>query len=148
MDTTFGAIIWVCYLYDNVYPLINDSTLSYFTMKKLLICLMALLTLNSCSTFKSGLTIPANQTFLLGEYNDANYTAQLVNKSNVTVTVKSVDKNSGEVIQSFGLAPKGRTKIYIGKEETVYFENESGKDVQVDVILSKSVEGMRYIDNK
>ena len=87
MDTTFGAIIWVCYLYDNVYPLINDSTLSYFTMKKLLICLAVLLTLNSCSTFKSGLTIPANQTFLLGEYNDANYTAQLVNKSNVTVTV-------------------------------------------------------------
>ena len=88
-------------------------------MRKLLFSFTILLTLNSCSTFKSGLTIPANQTFLLGE-----------------------------VTQSFGLAPKGRTKVYISKDETVYFENENGIDVKVDVILSKGVQGMRYIDNK
>jgi hypothetical protein len=64
------------------------------------------------------------------------------------VIVKAVDKESGQVSQSFGLAPKGKTKVYISKEETVYFENENGVDVKVDVILSKGVEGMRYIDNK
>ena len=117
-------------------------------MRKLLFAFTILLTLNSCSTFKSGLTIPSNQTFLLGEFNDKNYSAELVNKSNLTVIVKTLDKNSGEVTQSFGLAPKGRTKVYISKDETVYFENENGTDVKVDVILSKSVEGMRYIDNK
>ena len=116
-------------------------------LRKLLFLIAILLTLNSCSTFKSGLTIPANQTFLLGEFNDKNYTAELVNKSNVTVIVKAVDKNSGVVTQSFGLAPKGRTKVYISKDETVYFENENGIDVKVDVILSKGVQGMRYIDN-
>ena len=62
--------------------------------------------------------------------------------------VKAVDKESGQVSQSFGLAPKGKSKVYISKEETVYFENENGIDVKVDVILSKGVEGMRYIDNK
>ena len=116
-------------------------------MKKSLFVFIVLLILNSCSSFKSGLTIPANQTFLLGEFNDKNYTAELVNKSNVTVIVKAVDKNSGEVTQSFGLAPKGRTKVYISKDETVYFENENGTEVKVDVILSKGVQGMRYIDN-
>ena len=93
-----------------------------------------LISLNSCSTFKSGLTIPANQTFLLG----------LVN----SFIVKAVSKKSGEVTQSFGLAPKGRTKVYISKDETVYFENENGTEVKVDVKLSKGVEGMRYIENK
>jgi len=117
-------------------------------MRKLLIVFTILLNLNSCSTFKSGLTIPANQIFLLGEFNNKNYTAELVNKSNLTVIVKAVDKKSGEVTQSFGLAPKGKTKVYISKDEIVYFENENGIDVKVDVILSKGVQGMRYIDNK
>ncbi len=117
-------------------------------MKKLLFAFTALLILNSCSSFKSGLTIPANQIFLLGEFNDKNYSAKLINKSNLTVIVKVVDKNSREVTQSFGMAPKGKTKVYISKDETVYFENKNGTEVKVDVILSKGVEGMRYINNK
>ena len=117
-------------------------------MRKLLFVFTILLNLNSCSTFKSGLTIPANQTFLLGEFNDKNYSAELVNKSDLTVIVKVVNKKSSEVTQSFGLAPKGRTKVYISKNETVYFENKNGTDVKVDVSLSRGVEGMRYIDNQ
>jgi uncharacterized secreted protein with C-terminal beta-propeller domain len=114
-------------------------------MKKLL--LLASLLIVSCSSFKSGLTVPANQTFILGEYNDKNYSAQLNNKSNFTVIVKAIDKNSGAITQSFGLGAKGKTKIYIGKNETVYLENENKTDAKIDVILSKGVEGMRYIDN-
>ena len=116
-------------------------------MKNLLFAFTILLTLNSCSTFKSGLTIPARETFLLGEFNDKNYSAELINKSNSTVIVKAVDKKSGEVTQNFGLAPKGKTKVYISKDETLYFENENIRDVRIDVILNKGVEGMRYIKN-
>jgi uncharacterized secreted protein with C-terminal beta-propeller domain len=117
-------------------------------MKKLLFVFTVLLILNSCSSFKSGLIIPANQTFLLGEFNDKNYSAELINKSNLTVIVKAVDKSSGEQTQSFALVPEEKTKVYISKEETVYFENKNGTEVKVDVILSKGVEGMRYINNK
>lgn len=117
-------------------------------MKKLVLVFIFISTLNSCSTFKSGLTIPANQTFLLGEFNDKNYFAELFNRSNLTVVIKVLDEDSGEVQQSFGLTPKDKTKVYISKNETVYFVNENGSDVKVDVILSKGVEGMRYIDNK
>lgn len=116
-------------------------------MKKLLLLLFILIVF-SCSTFKSGLTIPANQTFILGEFNDKNYSAELVNKSNLTVIVKASDKKTSEITQSFGLAPKGRNKVYISKDETVYFENRNEVDVKVDVILNKGVEGMRYIDIK
>ena len=64
------------------------------------------------------------------------------------LAAKVIEKESGVVIRSFGLAPKERTKIYISKTNTVYFENENKVDVKVDVILSKGVEGMRYVDNK
>jgi len=89
----------------------------------------------------------ANQTFVLGEYNDKNYSVQLNNKSNFIVIVKVIDKNSGAITQSFGLGAKGKTNIYIDKNETVYLENENKTDAKIDVILSKGVEGMRYIDN-
>ena len=117
-------------------------------MKRLIpLLFLILLFITSCSTFRSGLTVPANQTFLLGEFNDKNYSAELTNNSDLTVTVKAIDKNTGEVTQSFGLAPKGKTKIYISKDETVYFNNENVIDVKIDVILSQFVEGMRYIAN-
>ena len=116
-------------------------------MKKLILLLFIPLVFG-CSSFKSGLTIPANQTFILGEFNNKNYSAELINQSELKVMVKVIEKESGGVIRSFGLAPKERTKIYISKTNTVYFENENKVDVKVDVILSKGVEGMRYVDNK
>ena len=116
-------------------------------IKKLILLLFIPLAL-SCSSFKSGLTIPANQTFILGEFNNKNYSAELINQSELKVMVKIIEKESGVVIRSFELAPKERTKIYISKTNTVYFENENKVNVKVDVILSKGVEGMRYVDNK
>ena len=83
---------------------------------------------------------------MLGEFNDKNYSAELVNKSDLTVIVKALDKKTSKVTQSFGLAPKGRTKVYISKDETVYFENENKVDVKVDVILSKGVEDLKEED--
>ena len=118
-----------------------------YDMKKLILLLFIPLALG-CSSFKSGLTIPANQTFILGEFNNKNYSAELINQSELKVMIKVIEKESGVVIRSFGLASKERTKIYISKTNTVYFENENKVDVKVDVILSKGVEGMRYVDNK
>ena len=117
-------------------------------MKKLILLLLFIPLVLGCSSFKSGLTIPANQTFILGEFNNKNYSAELINQSELKVMVKVIEKESGVVIRSFGLAPKERTKIYISKTNTVYFENENKVDVKGDVILSKGVEGMRYVYNK
>lgn len=67
-------------------------------MKKSIFVIIVLTALISCSTFKSGLTIPANQSFLLGEYNDKNYSAVLINRSVLTVNLITVDKDTREVI--------------------------------------------------
>lgn len=117
-------------------------------MKPFVPLLFILFTLNSCSTFKSGLTIPANNTFLLGELNDENYNAEIINPSDFTVLLKTIDKESGVVREIFGLAPKEKISLFIRRDETVHFENENGVDVRIDVTLSKEVEGMRYIENK
>jgi len=102
----------------------------------------------SCTTLKSGLTIPANQTFLLGEGNDKNYAAEFVNKSNFEVTVKTVDRSSGNVNQTVELRPNIRKKVYISRSELVYVENNSDREARLNVKLSKGVEGMRYIEQK
>lgn len=117
-------------------------------MKPFVPLLFILFTLNSCSTFKSGLTIPANKTFLLGELNDKNYTAEIMNQSDFTVELKIIDKESGVVREIFGLAPKEKMTLFIRKDETVHFENENDVDARIDVILSREVEGMRYMENK
>ena len=45
-------------------------------MNRIVLFLISLVFLYNCSTTKSGITIPANQTFLLGELNDENYSVE------------------------------------------------------------------------
>ena len=106
-------------------------------MKKLILLLLFIPLALGCSSFKSGLTIPANQTFILGEFNNKNYSAELINQSELKVMVKVIEKESGVVIRSFGLAPKERTKIYISKTNTVYFENENNTILKIKDLAAK-----------
>ena len=79
---------------------------------------------SSCTTFKSGLSIPPNETFILGESNSKNYSAELVNTSNYEVKIRGEKKQNGEYTQGFSLAPKGKAKVNV-----------------------KEIYGMRYIKN-
>lgn len=113
-------------------------------LKTIVTAFYLLLVLSTCSTVKSGLSILAYQTFILGELNDSNYTAILKNTSEYPVLVRGIDKNSDELIQEVLLLPKQESKINIRKSETVYFINDNDIEVKIDVKLSKGVEGMRY----
>ena len=115
-------------------------------MKKLLL-LLAIITLHSCSSFKSGLTIPANETFILGESNSKNYSAELVNTSDYEVKIRGEKKQNGEYTQGFGLAPKGKATVYVSSDEIIKFINNNNLPVKVNVKMSKEVYGMRYIKN-
>jgi hypothetical protein len=114
-------------------------------MKKVLITLFLFVT--SCSTFKSGLTIPANETFILGESNSKNYSAELVNTSGYEVKIRGEKKQNGEYTQGFGLAPKGKVTVYVSSDEIIKFINNNNLPVKVNVKMSKEVYGMRYIKN-
>jgi hypothetical protein len=114
-------------------------------MKKLLLIGLVLLFPISCGSFKSGLSIPANQTFVLGELNTKNYSAELSNVSEFTVLVSIQSKTSGQILNELELEPNQKIKVFIGKNEVAYFKNDNEEAVKVNVVLNKGVEGMRYI---
>ena len=114
-------------------------------MKKLLF-LFALI-ISSCSSFKSGLTIPANETFILGESNSKNYSAELVNTSNYEIKIKGEQKQNGEYTQGFRLTPKGKATVYVSSDEIIKFINNNNQAVKVNIKLNKAVPGMRYVKN-
>ena len=115
-------------------------------MKKLLF-LLAIIILHSCSSFKSGLTITANESFILVESNSKNYSAELVNTSDYEVKIRGEKKQNGEYTQGFGLAPKGKVTVYVSSDEIIKFINNNNLPVKVNVKMSKEVYGMRYIKN-
>ena len=115
-------------------------------MKKIFL-LLAIITLHSCSSFKSGLTIPANETFILGERKSKNYSAELVNTSDYEVKIRGEKKQNGEYTQGFGLAPKGKVTVYVSSDEIIKFINNNNLPVKVNVKMSKEIYGMRYIKN-
>ena len=114
-------------------------------MKKLLF--LFVLIISSCSSVKSGLTIPANETFILGESNSKNYSAELLNTSDYEVKIRGEKKQTGEITQGFGLAPKGKVTVYVSSDEIIKFINDNNDAVKVNVKLNKAVPGMRYIAN-
>ena len=99
----------------------------------------------SCGSFKSGLSIPANQTFVLGELNTKNYSAELSNVSEFTVLVSIQSKTSGQILNELELEPNQKIKVFINKDEVAYFKNDNEQTVKVNVVLNKGVEGMRYM---
>jgi len=113
-------------------------------MKKLLFLFVLLIT--SCA-FKSGLTIPANETFILGESNLKNYSAELLNISNYEVKIRGEKKQNGEYTQVFTLPPRVKANVYVSSDEIIKFINENNHAVKVNVKLNKEVPGMRYIKN-
>lgn len=66
-------------------------------MKKLLF--LFVLIISSCFSFKSGLTIPANETFILGESNSKNYSAELVNTSSYEVKIRGEKNKTGSILK-------------------------------------------------
>ena len=101
----------------------------------------------SCSTLKSELSIPPNETFILGEENRKNYSAELIIKSNLAIKLKKENKNTGELIQESQLASKDEIRILVNNFEIVKLINENNKLVKIGVKLNRGVEGMRYIKN-
>jgi hypothetical protein len=126
---------------------INYIRVKLFIMKKLLLVMLFIPIVLGCSSFKSGLTIPANQTFILGESNSKNYSAELVNTSDYEVKIRGEKKQNGEYTQGFGLAPKGKVTVYVSSDEIIKFINNNNLPVKVNVKMSKEVYGMRYIKN-
>lgn len=92
----------------------------------------------------ANVTIPANQEFVLGEYQKSGYRARLINKSNLGFEVLVVDKKTNERTQGFGLDGNGSATVHIRKNEKVLLKNSNDEDIVVKVKLMTQVQGMRY----
>ena len=109
------------------------------------VCLV-LISFTNQTKFSSNanVTIPANQEFVLGEYQNSSYKAKLNNTSDKLMEISVVNKESNEQTQGFGLDGKGQATVYIGKDEKVLLKNPNDEEITVKVKLSKNGEGMRY----
>ena len=113
---------------------------------KKLISLLAVLFI-SCYALKSGVTIPANETFILGESNTKNYRAEIKNTSKFKIVIKGEKKQTGEYTQGVKLPPKGNLRLYISSDEVIKLINNNKQSVKLNMQLTRRVDGMRCIKN-
>jgi len=103
---------------------------------------------SSCAQGTAGVTIPANQTFILGEYRTEGYRAKMTNKSNREVAVQLVNQTDGTVAKTIQLEGKGKATVQVADGQSVHLINEHNRSVKVMVNSSvKGSEGMRYVGN-
>ena len=101
----------------------------------------------SCYALKSGVTIPANETFILGESNTKNYRAEIKNTSKFKILIKGEKKQTGEYTQGVELPPKRYLRLYISSDEVIRLINNNNQSVELNMQLTRGVDGMRYIKN-
>ena len=90
-------------------------------LKSIMGNLMIISIISSCAV-KSTVSIPPQQEFVLGEYQNSQFTAKVTNLSNRDITVVINDSESGSQMQSIELTAKATTTIYVSKNETVIFK--------------------------
>ena len=101
----------------------------------------------SCYALKTEVTIPANETFVLGESNTKNYRAEIKNTSKVKILIKGEKKQTGEYTQGVELPPKGNLRLYVDSDEVIRFINVHNMSVKINLQLTRGVKGMRYTKN-
>lgn len=98
-----------------------------------------------CAQNTAGVTIPAQQKFILGEYMQDTYTAKMNNQGKQDITVTVVNKDSREVSETISLESGATTKLTVDPAYEVHLRNATNKKGFVFVKLSKKVPGMRYV---
>lgn len=117
---------------------------------RFLILFLPLLTavFSGCATTSAGLSIPGNQTFVLGEAQTSDYRAKLDNHGNRDVTAQVIDKATGEVIETVVVPAGGKASLRIAAaDQQIHLVNANPREANVKVTMSKNVEGMRYLDD-
>jgi len=101
-----------------------------------------------CQRTSAGVTIPPQQTFLLGEYEDDGYTAKLVNKGAQNITIELKRKADDALISSVQLSPKQAKSFEVESGQVVAMVNSTDTEAQVSAKMSTKVVGMRYVEAK
>ncbi|WP_281615110.1 hypothetical protein [Flammeovirga sp. SubArs3] len=99
-------------------------------MKTLSIFLLFVV-LISCSTSKSVVVIPAQQTLIYDLSNLDIYACEINNKSNQEVGVQVINKFSGKNIRGFGLNHHAKEIVLVEKEGMLTLKNSSNQPIKI-----------------
>lgn len=108
----------------------------------LAVALLAFVSTTAVAQVNATAEIQAHYEFVLGDYATQEYTARLLNRGAVPITIRCESKASGEVTRTVTLPAKGRLRLSIKQDETVILVNNSDVYVEVSARLSYGVEGM------
>ena len=113
-----------------------------FILLTLLFCFVSCTNSDDWAT----ISIPAKQSFLLGEKETTSFKATVRNLSNKEVGFRVVNTKTQEKVSGFGISEKGEVDVFVAGTETAIFINDHNEEVKIQVLLNKDVEGMRYVE--
>ncbi len=114
-------------------------------MRNFLILLFAISSF-ACSQSTAGLSIPARQQFVLGEYMTGSFTASMENRGSVPITVTTVDKQTGSERQRLSLPVGEKASVRVPASEEARLLNATDREADILVVMNKFVEGMSFLD--
>lgn len=89
-------------------------------------------------------SIPSNQEFVIGDFQDVHYNAIIDNKSETSVEVIVIDEKTNLTTRRFILETNHEAFISAAKYERVIIQNSSDKEIKLGLGFNKEIEGMRY----
>lgn len=108
--------------------------------------LLPFFSLTTCAQGTAGVSIPAGQTFVLGEYRTTGYRATLRNEGRQAITAAVVDQQSGEAVTTLALPAGDRQAVNVADGQEVHLINEGGQPASVKVKSPVTgQQGMRYV---
>lgn len=125
----------------------NGKLKGFFFLAAALVMLQSLYRPNvTTGGITSGVTIPPNQEFVLGEYNHPDYRSVLMNKSEFEVGVELRNRKTNVLLQRFDLSAGSSAKVNVSKDEMVILKNSNNNEVLIKVKANRNIKGMRYQD--
>jgi bifunctional DNA-binding transcriptional regulator/antitoxin component of YhaV-PrlF toxin-antitoxin module len=108
--------------------------------------LLPFFALTACAQGTSGVSIPARQTFVLGEYRTDGYQATLRNQGNQVITAAIVNQKDGKTVSTVNLPAGDRQALTIADGQEVHLINGSDQVASIKVKSPvKGSQGMRYV---
>lgn len=103
-------------------------------MKHFILCTsVSILLLASCSTSKTTVKVPAQQSIAISDNGYLSYQATLKNKSLSNIDVAVLNKDTDEQMSGFGLGKKAKVDVVVIQEGKLVLSNPNNKDVSIGV---------------
>lgn len=111
------------------------------------ILFLTLLSISNYAQGTAGLTIPANQTFVLGEYRTTSYRASVKNIGNQNVEVVLINRDTRAAVQRIQIEAGTRQSLKVPAEQVLHMVNSGSTAAKLKVSSPVSgTEGMSYLN--